>query len=183
MKNIFFLLLFVLLYACEGTPAGHTRPPRQLFHTTAPSQLYFKNMRSYHYAQSTKPGTRIDTYTLKKFSTDSKSPVLIPIIENNWMEDEAYILLEKNNYPDWSDTLQLQFETGEEIEFPTISTLNMEAQYAFAKHLYEELKQGHRINVYTPNQRWQPLYESQPERANFLRVLQDYYNLTESSLQ
>lgn len=183
MKNIFFLLLFVLLYACERAPAGHTRSPRRPFRTTAPSQLYFKNMRSYYYEQSTKPGMRIDRYTLKKFSMDSKHPVLIPVIEDNWMEDEAYILLEKNNYPDWADTLKLQLETGEEIKFTTVSALDIEAQYAFAKRLYESLKQGHRINVYTTNKKWQSLYENQAERADFLQVMKDYYNLTEASLQ
>lgn len=183
MKNIFSLLVFALLYACGDTPPKHSNQPRQLFRTTAPSRLYFKNMRSYYYNQDTKSDTRIDVYTLKAFSDDATHPILLPIIMDNWLEDEAYILLEQNAYPAWTDTLQLKWSDETQVKIITISTLTLAQHYELAKRLFDDLKQGHKIRYYTTTKEWKVLYANQTERANFLSVMKDYYNLTETSLK
>lgn len=178
MKNFLLLLAFTWLCSCDPPPAS-IRPPSAQFRTTPPSRLYFKNMRSYYYEQSTDAPTKIDRYTLKKFRDASARPLLLPIIADNWLADEAYLFLEKDTSVMDSNTLLFQFEQDHAMDTLQLVKFDVENQYLLAKELYERLKKSHKIRIYTKNKIWQPLFKNQAEQAYYLRVMDDYYNLIE----
>lgn len=184
MKNILFFLVFVVLCCCNNpSKPAHSKKPRQQFRTTAPSRLYFKNMRSFYYEQSTESDTRIDLYTLKKFSAAGVRPLLVPVIADNWLEDEAYIILNDDNRNPINDSFRLRFEYNQQVDTLILVKSDIFTQYQLAKTLYQRLKQGHKVSTYTSNKIWEPVFENQADKANFLKVMNDYYQLIETSEQ
>ncbi|MFN7118632.1 MAG: hypothetical protein ACK4TA_17675 [Saprospiraceae bacterium] len=180
MKNILFLLLFSCVCSCDPAPSSITQPQQQ-FRTTPPARLYFKNMRSYYYQQSTEAETKIDFYTLKKFQDPEERPLLMPVIADNWLEDEAYIFFKNDQTDLFTDTLHLQLEDNNNMDTLVWTKFDYEGQYLMIQQLFEALQKGHKINVYSQRKTWIPLFDNQSEYANFLRVVNDYYNLTEKS--
>lgn len=103
-------LIFLLFAGCkEPTPSKpQDSKPTGLFATTAPSKIYFNNIRSIQYYRNRKPGTKLDVYRHKKFSMTNKRPIIYPLIIDNWMKDEAYLFVEQNTYPSFSDPLKIR---------------------------------------------------------------------------
>ncbi len=181
MKKIWLLLIFGWLYGCDPAPSV-VALPRTQFRTTPPSRLYFKNMRSYYYEQRTEAAGNIDYYILKKFQKSESPPLLTPVIADNWLQDEAYIRLEKAASMMDHDTLRLRFEYNEMADTLNSILVNEESDYILAKKVFERLKKGHKIKVYSFDKNWIPLFKNQAEQLNFLTVIKDYYFLTESKV-
>lgn len=184
MKKSLLPILLVWGCACNHPPESADNKANPLFSTTQPSRLYFKNMRSYYYQQSTKPGTKIDVYVLKKILQSTEKPMLIPVIADNWMEDEAYILLERSTHPYLStDTLTVRWEsekTGESGIYTMVQP-SIQSQYELAKFMYESLNSGHKLSFLTPNKEWKALFSNAQEAQNFSITIRDYNTLTEKN--
>lgn len=179
-------MLLVLICACNRPPESANERANPLFSTTQPSRLYFKNMRSFYYQQSTKPGTKTDVYVLKKILQSTEKPMLVPIIADNWMEDEAYILLERSPHPYLNmDTLTVRWEsekTGESGVYH-MAQPSVQAQYELAKFMYENLNFGHKLSVLTTDHEWESLFPDAGEAQNFITTIKDYNILTEKKLK
>jgi hypothetical protein len=180
MKNTLILLVLPLfLLACSSS-----EPPREVdttspYYVAPPSLLYFKNVRSAYYYQSRKPKTRVDMYKLRKFEYSRERPVLYPVIVNNWMEDQAYIFIEKNDFSQgFSDSLLVRWSKVEDtsgiyaLPFPS-----KDEQFRFARQLYQSLKQNHSLEVKTTKENWIPIFKDGQDRMNFMTTLRDYERL------
>lgn len=180
MKNVILLSLFsIFLLACHHSPAE--KPPKAdlRYRTTVPSLLYFKNMRSFYYDQKVVEGSRMDRYRLRQFETSSQRPILYPIIVNNWMEDEAYILIEKNEYDEFSAPLLLRWlENGKYREI-RLTPKNKEGQYLFASEINKALLSGVKLEIKTIGDQFVPIFQNKKDRSNFLLVIRDFFKLTE----
>lgn len=182
MKIPLLLLLFLIFFACETPPTDASRQPDEIFRTTDPSRLYFKNMRAYYYQEDTKPGTKMDTYTLKKFNSADSRPILTPIIVNNWLQDEAYLFLEKNAHPSLAGN-SLYFRslgsvTNETLEFE-LTIFDKQSQYDLASFLHTHIRAGHTLEVSTDHQEWYSIFNDKKDRGYFLQTMDDYYRLIE----
>lgn len=134
-------------------------------------------MRSYYYEQSTDDETQIDYYTLKKFR--EAPPLIMPIIADNWLQDEAYILLKREARLPQHDTLLLQIESEASKDTLQWTEFDYFQDDRLAKRLYQALKRSHKISISTKKGVNYQLFENQSDEANFLRVINDYYHLTE----
>ncbi len=180
MKKSFspLLILSLALLACSQPPPEQTKDKR--FHITAPSLLYFKNMRSTAYEESTQPGTRIELYRLRRFSETDERPILYPIIANNWLEDQAYLYLRANEYEKgYARPIRIRWPEGGD----TLHASNREEQYRFALNIYEQLKEGKELKVLSQDSTFVPIYENRQDRSHYLTTVQDYLRLTENSGQ
>lgn len=182
MIKYLMLLIFFLETSCQ-----HPQPPKEftgneLFHTTDPSRLYFNNIRSTYYYKQRQPNTRIDIYKFRKLKQTRKEPLIQPKIVNNWMQDEAYIFLETNDYiGGFSDTLTVKWQSNRDTTngYYYLTLANKENQYQFARNLYESLKEKHYMEVKTKKNGFVPIFEDYAEQNNFRTTLNDYYRLTE----
>lgn len=138
-------------------------------------------MRSSFYEQTEQPGTRIELYRLRKFNRLKPAPVLVPVIANNWLEDEAYLLLEQggaNNRLASPITIKWLSEgdTGVyRLERPTA-----EGQYKLALELNESIQAGHQLQALAPDSTWAPIFEGSDIRSYFTTTARDYLRLTEA---
>lgn len=181
MKNLSILLILSLLFqACQNGKTGNTSGKTVAFRTTAPSHLYFKNIRSIHYEMTTRPGTRIDLYKFKRFSDTRSRPILFPIIVDNWMQDEAYLLIRPNDYRSgFPDTLQVNWRHEQDSGRYVLRSADWTDQYRFAQQLGRSLEEEHHLEVLNREEQFVPLFENRQDRNYFLTTLRDYYRLTE----
>ena len=179
IKNAPFIIIFLLIVGCEGPEAQKAFTGEQQFRTTDPSRLYFNNVRSSYYYNRRKPNTKIDLYTLRRFARDRNRPILYPVIVNNWMQDEAYIFIEKNDYEAFGDTLIIEWKSDSLQGELALALFNKKNQFEFAGKLYEALTEQHELKLKKPNGGLVPIFENQLDRSNFITTMRDYYRLTE----
>lgn len=174
----------MLLCACGngGEPAtdGEEKDDR-MFRTTPPSLLYFKNMRSTNYSVEEHPNTRVELYRLRRFGETTQHPLLIPLIANNWMEDEAYLFIEPNKFEGgFYDTLRVFWSAGDDSSgVYELARAGLPQQYEFARGLAESMRKGHELRVLTAEADTVPIFDDQASRSHFLTTVRDYERLTE----
>lgn len=182
MKYLRISLLFLLgAAACiSPEPQKEFTGDRQ-FRTTDPSRLYFNNIRSTAYYRERKGNTRIDLYRNRKLSFVNTRPILHPIIVNNWMKDEAYLFIEKNDYRyGWSDTLTVEWAHNDSIGgYYTLPLGTRPAMYAFAGRIYDGLQRGQSLRVKNREGKYVPILQNLTDKNAFQTVMRDYYRLTE----
>ncbi|WP_170254721.1 hypothetical protein [Phaeodactylibacter luteus] len=173
-------LSILILSACTPAPRQHSATGEQVFRTTAPSLLYFKNMKSTQYSVDEEPGTRIEVYRPGRWPQLGR-PQLIPAIANHWLEDEAYLRLLPNKA--WADSPQqiaLLRDTTAAGAAVVFRQGNLMEEYRAGLQVYEGLKQGQAWYLKRPDGHFISLWPEGPERALFLSTVQDFLRLTEA---
>jgi len=178
-KGLTFFLLGLAIWSCEIPQAQKVYTSDRQFRTTDPSRLYFKNIRSMDYYNRRKPNTKIDLYTFRKFSQDTTRPILYPMIVNNWLQDEAYIFIEKNGYSGFSDSLIISWKTETEDGQFAIGLFNKPMQYEFTGELYERLLNNEILFLKNKTGSLVPVFHNRADRLYFMTTMRDYYRLTE----
>lgn len=147
------------------------------FSVTESAELYFRNVRSYHYLQSQEAGDIFDVYRLKSlFKPDADSPSLLPFtIYNNWRSNEAFIRLDtaftaKDAVALVADSAGVPSDRG-----PLPDATN-EAQYLFAVNVYRALRDDLDLGLLTENADTVRIPEDRCKAAK--QVLTDYFKLT-----
>ena len=95
MKLILHFLLCTVVLSCQlqqPSEAGKKGGSGSKYHTTPPSLLFFKNVRSGFYPSTEQSGTRITFYTLNRCNKQQQAMV-IPYIASDWLNDRAYLML------------------------------------------------------------------------------------------
>ena len=105
--------------------------------------------------------------------------MLIPIIVDAYLKDEAYLFIEANDFPGHSDPMTIRIQKDSAMDTISLSDPSRKGQLAFATDFYEGILKGGKIEVMVRDTGFAEIYESRAERASFLAVVKDYYRLTE----
>ncbi|MEL6863492.1 MAG: hypothetical protein AAFP19_03690 [Bacteroidota bacterium] len=182
MKITFYkgLLLLFLLSACSSDQEQVQKGPKSPFQTTQPSVLYFKNMRSVNYKQR-RQEPKMDVYTFRQFTDTDSRPILYPLIVNNWLQDEAYLLIERNEFGAFADSLIVQWEspTDSSGTFYLANTFKQQ-QYEFGLALYQRLKEDCSLKIKSSDGTYVPLFDQKEDRFHYATVVRDFLRLTEA---
>jgi len=182
MRYIQIIFSISLLFgACNSPEPQKKYTGEKLFRTTDPSRLYFNNIRSTAYYRKKSPHSETDMYRNRKLSFNNQRPIIHPIIVNNWMSDEAYIFIEKNEYlGGWSDTLTIRWSIEDSIGGKYLLPIPSRPEmYELAGKLYAAMKEGQLLEVKDAEGEFVPLLENQQDRSAFQTTMRDYYRLTE----
>lgn len=147
------------------------------FKVTESAELYFRNVRAYHYMHSQEAGDIFDVYRLKTlFAPETESPPLLPFtVYNNWRANEAFIRL------DTAHTLREAVAlTGDSAGVVTdrgaMPDATNEAQYLFAVNVYRALRDDVALSLITADADTVPLPDDRKKSVK--QVLTDYFKLT-----
>jgi len=173
------VMIAVMLASCAPPQPQREFTGEKIFRTTQPSRLFFANTRAHSYYRKRPPGTDLDVYKLRKFQFTTKRPMLIPIIVDAYLKDEAYLFVEANKFPGLSDPITFRVESKESIDTLRLDLPSRKAQLAFATDLYAGIMEGHKISVMVRDTGFVEIYEKRAERSAFQAVVKDYYRLTE----
>ena len=183
--KIFWFVVFTVIFwiSCEQPEAQKVFTGDKQFRTTDPSRLRFHNVRSVYYYRERAKNTKMDIYQLRKFEISKDRPLLIPLIINNWMQDEAYLFFENNLYPHFTDTINIKYQqisdsTSIEGEY-ALTLRNKKNQYEFGGKLFESLQRGDDLFMKNSKGEYVPIFDYSKDRSAFITTIKDYYRLTE----
>jgi len=176
----FLIFLLIGIFSCGDISSkrivNNTKIP---YRTTDPSKLYFKNIKSIAYYVQTVEPNRMEKYTFRKFDKSNEQPNLYPLIINNWMEDEAYIFLEKNDFPNWADPMTIQVKADTATYDIQMLRAGKEHQYDFAEKLFQNIQAKNDLSVKVSDSTYLPFLQNYRDRIYFMTVMKDYYRLIE----
>jgi len=178
MKNIGILLVVIIMATACNSSVKQDEKKSNRYHTTDPSRLYFKNIRSSSYSEK-QLANRMDVYKHKKFDNTNERPIIYPTIVNNWMGDEAYLFIEKNTYPNYGDSLIIKWEQGKDNGQFMLTLPTKDDQYDFIKQIYEGIKKGQELTLKTKEGIYVPIFQNKEDQTQFVVTVNDYYKLTE----
>ena len=177
--NIFLVTYILFCFGCQqnGTPIAFSGNPK--YKTTDPARLYFNNIRSIAYYKTRKPHSKIDIYQLKKKAQTADRPIIHPMIVDNWLDNEAYLFLEKNDFPRFFDPLTIKTVQDTTMASFEIDVFNKGNQYDFAANIYEALKARQTLMVKDKEGQFIPILEHYQDKSNFMITMTDYFRLIE----
>ncbi|NJL74388.1 MAG: hypothetical protein HC892_04400 [Saprospiraceae bacterium] len=168
-----FLLLLAIFLGCEDHKVSTGAEGNPVFKTIAPSQLFFKNMRSIYYQSTEDRVNGINYYIFKQLDT-VRSP-FYPVIAENWLHDEAYILLRSTK----NDAMPIRFVSLKDtVAWQLDSIEDRAANYQFLMTLNQRLLAQESIVWATSTGERISIFDNPLARKHFLTVLHDYLRLT-----
>jgi len=185
MKNTSYLS--IILFFCLGffqnctTPEQKT-PQNSPFYVDDASHLYFKNMRAFYYDQKPSPQANTDLFQFQKIKTNPKTPSIIPVIVDRWINDEAYLFLETNDFEEgFSQPLQFRWISEKDTLSLKMNSRLPTDQFTFAQEVEKLLAANHDLWVETAKGDWRPIFKAPKEKIYFQITLKDYYRLIQWS--
>lgn len=171
-----FGLWLALMLVIVMTTQPESRPDKLDsidFQTTESAELYFRNVRAYHYLHKQEGGDIFDVYRLKSLYSDTLDLALPFAIYNNWRANEAFIRLD-TVYLDkqWSGVVRDSLGSIGNIALPEMYN---ESQYAFAVEVYRALSLEYPLALVSDVGDTLQL-EGDPRKYS-LRTLTDYFKL------
>ena len=166
-----FVLCFMSVLSCNTNPQQIIQENDPVFKTTDPARLYFKNTRSHQYQQITQKTSRIDHYYLKVMTKDQ---LIIPVIANNWLAEEAYFLFAPKEQG--QENLDIKLSDSTTIQ---LNLQSRKSQYEAAIKLSKALSADKSCCVQTINGECLSIFASDQEKTHFNTVVRDYLKLVE----
>ena len=177
MNFILFCVLF-LVVSCNVDKSKKVNKSNLTFKTTQASRLFFLNVRQKDYQKETLIGTKIDVYRWKGWpDLDNGIQVKLAIVDN-WLEDEAYIVLEPNEVLKEIEPWVIQVQDSAERTIEYIPG-NKTVQLSFASSIYKVLQDKRMMQILINSDTVNFLDEAS-ERERFRKTMLDFYRLTEN---
>jgi len=141
------------------------------------SELFFRNVRQIYYDRSSPDGTW-QAYRYTNRYLGKERPVIHPVIVINWLQDEAYLLIEENEILSDENFLQVVITDN---NLPNTDTLTLdqrgrERMLEFGSRLYEAMLANHEISILNKGS-FLPLLTEEIDREAFRITMSDYYRL------
>ena len=174
-----FLIFSFLLLSCRLDGDKAVDRNKFSFRTGDDTELFFKNLRQSYYDLEELKSANLNVFRLKKRPGETGRPVVNVAIVMNWVEDEAYILVEpgvllQNELSlkvSWKDTVKN--ETGSVV----LEGRGKENMLEFASQLYEGVIARRVFQIEHQGQLVNFLHT--PEDREAIRItMSDYYRLT-----
>jgi hypothetical protein len=180
MKRYIFLAVLALYFsACNPQAEKKVAREQAKYTTTADSKIYFKNVRQYYYDREVPPNTKLEVFRFSSRNKSAEQPVINVSIVNNWMYDEAYVLLEPGPYFEESDTITVLWTDAAETQSGEYAFTfgSKEMHFRFAAELYGSIQAGHSLQVRGKDGDWLPLFANRTDQDNFRKTMVDFYRL------
>lgn len=180
MLNSFLKTIPLLILLLAGCKIDRDKPVDRnkfTFHMADDDNLFFRNVRQIYYNRSS-PDGKWQAYRNKDFYEGNDRPLIIPVIVINWLQDEAYLLIDTNEFLSDEDHLSVVIADTIQHKADTISLSQRgrENMLEFASKMYEGIQQKRSMFVKSKND-FLPLLANEDDRENFRITLADYYRL------
>ncbi|GAB4395494.1 MAG: hypothetical protein OHK0053_03840 [Microscillaceae bacterium] len=172
--------MVLALLACGPVDTQKLDKEAPRFATTDASELFFKNVRQIYYDLEVQPATQLHIYRFKNRNQSLRDqPIINLALVHNWRYDEAYILIEPNEFFENSRNLEVNWQKENE---PTqkgrlsFQAGNKTTHFKFAVELYEAITQNKKLFVLRKGRAF-PLLSNDRERETFRKTMVDYFKL------
>ena len=177
MKRIAFLLVLVIT-GCKIDDDKTINRDKLSFKIGTDTQLFFKNVRQSYYDFEENKAAKVNVFRFSERSVNPEEVVLNLAIVINYLQDEAYLLIEPSEAAG-NEHIQLKAQdpnTGD-IKEVSLNEMNREAMLNFCTDIYELLVQGNQFEL-RMGEEWRPVFDTHETREAFRITVSDYYRLT-----
>ncbi len=175
------VILFVMLLglaACKIDRRNTIDRDRITFRYTEDALLFFKNVRQIYYDFHDLPAARWYAYRYSDRRIDPQKPVLTPVIVIDWVKNEAYILVETNEFFEKESSLKIVETTAKGTRYSySLSERGRENMIEFSTKIYEGIMDENKIEIVIGDTPYD-LFSDETDRDHFRVVMADYYRLT-----
>lgn len=173
-KEIVILLVLVALTACTLDREKEVDRSKFTFKTGHDTNLFFKNIRQSDYELEENKAAKFNVFRLKHRVVKDDQPVLNLAIINNYLNDQAYLLIEPSATLSEEAVLEVLQNDSLSIALRHFSHADM---LEFASQIYEGLQHNASFKIKIDGQ-WKPILADNKEREAFRITTADYYRLT-----
>lgn len=171
-----YLLIFLILFAgCQIDSDKKVERDKFLFKTGDDTELFFKNVRQSDYDLETNEAAKFNVFRHEDRPLEDSVLWITPAIVMNYLQDEAYILLEPSQLLVSEDELVVVHAAS--YDTLRLATPNREENLEFASRIYEHIKTGDTLLIRTGN-KYKPFLMDRTEAEIFRVTMGDYYRLT-----
>lgn len=168
-----------MLISCQIDGNRQVDRDRFTFNTGDDTEIFFKNVRQSYYDLEENKAAQINVFRFSDRLITEDQPVINLAIVHQYVNDKAFILVERNEwFDDQTGPLQLEstLKNGTITEID-LETMNKDAMLEFATRVYEDLQQGAEFKLIQKGERI-PIFTDKKEREAIRITLSDYYRLT-----
>lgn len=176
MRLSFILFLF-FLFGCQLDASKEINREKFTFKIGTDTQLFFKNMRQSYYDYEANEAAGLKTYRFTKRIQSDSLPLLNLALIINYLNDEAYLLLEPSAAIGELPIKVISKDTAQVSQELILDEMNRESMLHFIADIYEGIlrKNQFQIKMDSTNQ---PILVSHEEREAFRITVSDYFRLT-----
>jgi hypothetical protein len=172
------LLLLVLLFSCSLDKGKEVNRSKLTFKTGSDTQLFFKNVRQSYYDVEENKAAGLNVFRFSDRSIANENPIINLAIVVNYRQDEAYLLLEPNEFVGYEGILIRATDDKSNAEYEyQLSDMSKVEMLDFAADMYDAILAGYVFQIKI-NGEMLPLLIDQKEREAFRITVSDYYRLT-----
>ncbi len=176
------LILQGLLMGCNTKNNGKLDLEKPSFQTYDDTEMFFKNVRQIYYELENQENTQLKLYRLKKQNQSTQArPILNLALVHNWRYDEAYLLLEPNDFFENPRQISLQWTLPQEKSTGLIQLKSgsKEAMLVFAYQIYQRLLLNCDLALEQAGKK-HPFLADKQEREAFRVSVADYLRLIQT---
>jgi len=177
MKLAPLLLLIILITSCQIDKDKKVDREKFTFKTGHDTQLFFKNVRQSDYDLEENKAAKLNVFRHEDRLITDDQPVINLAIVNNFMDDEAYLLIEPNDSLNVFDLLQIEIRNDSVTDLIMLKSVNRESMLEFASRIFEGIQKDAEFFVIHQDERI-PILDEKEEREAFRITTSDYYRLT-----
>lgn len=172
-----WLLAMVALIALTQPDERPDKLDTISFNTTESAEIYFRNVRAYHYSKVSEAGDIFDVYRLKSLFQEVDLPKVPLVIYHNWRSNEAFIRLDTNYINTSHPGLFIRSTDGAFSTLP-FPEMDNESQYLFAANLFKAWRNGDEVGFKPFPEGADSLLITGDELKAVRSILSDYFRLT-----
>ena len=176
MRITWTCIIIATLFSCQLDKDKGVDRNKFTFKTGDDTEIFFKNMRQSYYDLEENKAAKFNVFRIKSRLKEDSLPLLNPAIVINYLQDEAYILLEPNAFLQRYGPLTIQWRHTESGEAGTyqLDAMNKNNMLEFSSLLYEGIMANYQFTL--PD--GVPFLEDPTAREAFRITMSDYYRLT-----
>lgn len=173
--SVIFIIVFV---SCKIDHDKKIDREKFNFKTGDDTELFFKNMRQSYYDLEENEAAKFNVFRYEDRVQKADHPLLNLAIVINYLQDEAYLLLEPDEHLRNQERLEILWssETGTEGTI-VLENYNREEMLEFASQVYEALQKKADFELKSEDGT-DPILTDQQEREAFRVTVSDFYRLT-----
>jgi hypothetical protein len=179
MKKLLFMGFCACLFACNPDKKTKVSIDEVHFATSASSVMFFKNVRQLYYERQENSAAKAIIYRMRDRARDKNVPLLYPAIVYMWAQDEASVILERNEWlANAADTLRFSWhDTVRQVSGEYIfHNGDRRTHYKLAAQLYHSIQEDHQLWLQTDSAKV-PFLAKEREREPFRKTMIDYFRL------
>jgi hypothetical protein len=117
-------------------------------------------------------------YRIKERNIADSYPILNLAIINNWLKDEAYILVEPNAFFTVGDTIRVSWVDADSTARAEFIFGNKDSHSEFASIIYRNIGKGLSMEIEAGDKLW-PFMNQVVDRESFRKTMVDFYRLVQ----